>query len=89
MPAPPPQCPWGGHIPQEDLLVPTHACEAGIVGGDGDVEHLIAMCGVCLDETVAGGRDFGRIVEMDRAVGGTGEDLVKGKRLWSTWNLER
>ncbi len=47
------------------------------------------MCGVCLDETVAGGRDFGRIVEMDRAVGGTGEDLVKGKRLWSTWNLER
>lgn len=61
------QRPRGCDIPQEDLLVPSHAGETRIVLGDGDVEDFISVGRVCLNEsrTNGGAGRFGRVVEAD------------------------
>ncbi|KAL8782894.1 MAG: hypothetical protein Q9213_005006 [Squamulea squamosa] len=74
MPRPPPQRPRRRHIPQENLLVPSHAGESRVILRDGDVEDFVAVGGICLDQTRVrgGGGGFGGVVETDGAVGGTG-----------------
>lgn len=77
VPAPPPQRARGGHVPQEHLLIPANAGEAGIVRSDGEVEDLVAVRRVRLDEPVGRRADLGGIVQPYRAVGGTGQDLIR------------
>ena len=59
------------------MAVTADGCEAGVVVSDGDVEDLVAVRGVGLDEARfgLGGMGFGRVVKVDGAVGGTGENL--------------
>jgi hypothetical protein len=40
----------GGYVPEEDGAVAAHGRERGVVGGDGDVEDFVAVCGVGLDQ---------------------------------------
>ena len=77
VPAPAPQRTRGCHVPEEHLLVPTDAGEAGIVRSDVDVEDLVAVRRVRLDEAVGGRGDFGRVEQPDGAVGGPCEDLFR------------
>lgn len=85
---PSPQRPRGRHIPQEDLLVPTNACEARVVLGDGDVQDFIPVRGVRLNQSGSGRGEggFSRVVEAYETVGGAGQELggmmlERGERL--------
>ena len=75
MPTPSPQSPRGGDIPQENLLVAADAGEPCIVVGDGD---FVAGGRVRLHQARFRDRGggFGRLVEMDIAVG-AGQKLVE------------
>ena len=68
----------GGYIPEEDLLVATGGDEARVVGCDREGEDGVAVGGIGLDEAGfwGGGRGFLRIVEVDGAVGRTGQKLA-------------
>lgn len=80
MPRPSSQCPGGSHIPQKNLLVSAHAGKARVVFCDGEVEDFVAVGAVGLDQAGfwGGGGGFQRVVEVDGAVGGAGEDLGEG-----------
>lgn len=71
------------HVPQEDLLVPAHAREPRIVVGDGEIENLVAVGRIALDQTGLGDRrvGLGRVVEMDGAIRGAGEQLGSNNAL--------
>ncbi len=83
MPREPAQRARGRDVPQENLLVAAHGGEASVVAADGEVEDGVAVRGVGLYQ--AGFGDlwvrFERVVEVDGAVGGAGEDL--------RWGVER
>lgn len=78
MPSESPQCSRSGNIPQKNLPVPADGGEARVIVGNGDVEDFVAVRGVALDEAGFGrGRvRLGRVVEVDGAVRGAGEDLI-------------
>ena len=77
MSAPSAQCSSCGHIPEEDLFVAPGGGETGVVCCDGEIEDFVAMGGIGLDQARGWGRGkcFERIIEIDRAVRGAGEDL--------------
>lgn len=60
------------------MLVPTDGDEASVVAGNSEIENGVAMRGIALDKTGFGniGIGFQRIIEVDGAVRGAGEDLV-------------
>lgn len=62
------------HVPEVDEPIAADGGEGGVVGAGGEVEDFVAVgAGVALDELLGGG--FGRVGEVDGAVGGAGEDL--------------
>ena len=79
MATPSSQRPRSRNIPQENLLVPTHTREPGIILRHGDIQHLIPMRRVLLHQPRSGRirRYFRGVIEMDSAIRGTGQDLGK------------
>jgi hypothetical protein len=74
MSIPSPHRACSSHIPEEDEFIAPNRGERGIVGGDGEVEDLIAVAAsVFLDE-----RSLCGVEEANGAVGAAGEEVLSG-----------
>ena len=67
-----------GYIPQEDLLIAAGRDETCVVGCDGEGEDSVTVGTIALDKARfrSSGGCFLRVVEVDRAIRGAGQDLA-------------